>query len=177
MTVIVRSHEDRDPEDKRKTVVVYEHSVEIFDKPEEERVIFVITGPPAFEGSTQTLSLTMQQEEIAALKEKQLWENETGKTIFRFNRDPLAGGMKAVRPPTEQLYRSGIKRQENFAVPPNGQFKPNPETGERVHAISQGKVGPEILDANGRPQVFPSNIRPGNATMVATPGWVGEYLA
>src|ERR1700722_7902596 len=118
--VIVRQHQEQDPEDKRKMRVVYEHSVEIVDKPEEERVIFLISGPPAFEGSTQTLSLTAQQEEIAALKEKQLWESETGRNIFRFPRAPLAGGMKAVRPPTEQLYRSGIKRQENFAVPPNG---------------------------------------------------------
>lgn len=164
----VRSHEERDPEDKRKTTVVYEHTVEIFDKPEEERVIFIISGPPAFEGSTSNLSLTAQQEEIAALREKEQWERETGKTIFRFHRDPLAGGMRAVRPTTEQLYRSGETRAENFAVPPNGQFKPN-ELGEKPHAISQGKVGA----VTGKME---SNIRPGNATMVATPAWVGVYL-
>ena len=87
---------------------------------------------------------------------------------FRFHRDPLAGGMRAVRPVTEQLYRSGDTREEAFAVPPSGQFKPNAQ-GERVHAISQGKVGP----VTGK---MVSNIKPGNATMIATPGWVGEYL-
>lgn len=168
MPKIVRSHEDRDPDDKRKTIVVYEHTVEIVDKPEEERVIFLIEGPPAFEGSTQYRTLTVQEEEIAALKEKQAWETETGKQIFRFHRDPMAGGLRPVRPPEGQLYRSGETREESFAVPPSGQFRPNAQ-GERVHAISQGKVGP----VTGKME---SNIKPGNATMINYPGWVGEYL-
>ncbi len=168
---IIRQHTVPDPEDKRKTISVYEHVVEIVDKPEEERVIFIIAGPPAFEGGP-SLNMTAQEENIAALKEKQRWEQETGQEIFQFHRDPMAGGMRPVRPVTEQLWRTNPAgadgkpmpmRKEVFAATPKGM-------------ISLGKVGDVIEDENKQPVINRSNIKAGQNTMVATPAWVGLYI-
>lgn len=168
---IIRQHTAPDPEDKRKTITVFEHIVEIVDKPEEERVIFIIQGPPAFEGGP-SLNMTAQEENIAALKEKQRWEQETGQEIFQFHRDPLAGGMRPVRPVTEQLWRTNPSgpdgkplpmRKEAFASTPKG-------------VVSLGKIGATIEDEKGNPVVQRSNIRAGQNTMVATPAWVGLYI-
>ncbi len=156
------------------------HQCEIVDKPEETRVIFLITGPAAFPGGPP-LTLSAQEEEIAALTEKQRWEQETGRQLYQFHRDPFAGGMKAVRPPEGQMYKAGEHRKEAYAMPPSGQFKHIPdETKGPVpmpgHGVFQGRIGEPDIGADGKPIVYPSNIKPGNATMVSTPGWVGLYL-
>ena len=157
------------------------HSCEIVDKPEEARVIFLITGPPAFEGGPPR-TLTAQEDEIAALMEKQRFEQDTGKQLYHFHKDPLAGGLRPVRPPEGQLYRAGEHRKDVYAMPPNGQFKhiegetvgPVPAQGQ---GIFQGRVGEADIDERtGKPRIYASNIKPGNAQMVATPAWVGEYL-
>ena len=169
--VIVRSHTIPDPEDKRKTKIVEEHRVEIFDKPEEETVIFLITGPAAFEGGPP-IPLTPQEEHIAALKEKQQFEADHGTEIYQFHRDPLAGGMRPVRPVHEQLWRTN-------PMGPDGKHLPMRK--EKFHMtaqgiVSQGKIGDVVEDEQGNAVIMKSNIQRGQATMISTPGWVGVYI-
>lgn len=178
--VLIRSRTIQDPEDKRKTKVVEDYRVEVVDKPEETRVIFLISGPAAFEGGPSR-TLSMQEEEIAALQEKQRFEQETGREIYQFHRDPLAGGLRPARPVTEQLYRAGEHRKDVYAMPPSGQFKYiEGETQGALpppgHGIFQGRVGEPDIGADGKPIIYPSNIKPGNATMISRAGWTGEYL-
>jgi len=151
------------------------YQCKVIVKESEGFVIFLLAGPPAWEGGPPT-ALDPKVEEAAALMEMTKWQAATGNTCYRFHKDPMAGGLQAVVPPKGQMWRGGEQRSEVFAVPPSGQFKRNEKTGElHVGGISQGKVGPLIVDAGGEPILMESNIERGNAQMVATAAWTAQF--
>jgi hypothetical protein len=126
--------------------------VDVIDKgeknPYEKFVIFIAYDRVTREGDVRR-NLSPEEEEAAVLLEKQKYERRTGRMLFKFHRDPLAGGMHAINPPKGQVIR---------------------EDGDRYrYRLAETDPSMTISEVKG-------NLEEGNDIMVARPAWVAEYL-
>ena len=133
--------------------------VEILDKgeanPYEKFVIFKVYQEKPQEGKPPRIYQRDADddgkedlEHAAVLQAKAQYERKTGRTLVRFRRDPLAGGMHA-------------------AVPPKGQVINRSGTRYRFKGHNDGVYSETQVEGN---------LEPGNDIMIATPAWVAEYL-